>query len=44
MGLIIGLGVLAGPEVGALGAIPLFIGAARIIVWKLESNGEQAAQ
>ncbi len=38
LGVILGLGILAGWEVGALGLIPFFIGLARLLIWKLEEK------
>ena len=40
LGIIIGFWFLVNLEVAALGAIPLFIGLARLIVWKIEKSEE----
>lgn len=40
LGLLFGLGLLAGWEVGALGLIPFFLGLAKLLIWKMEGNNE----
>lgn len=46
IGVLIALGILAGWKVGAIGLIPLFIGLARLLIWKISTNkeGEQSQQ
>ncbi|MBI2992760.1 MAG: hypothetical protein HYY48_01120 [Gammaproteobacteria bacterium] len=39
LGIIVCFMVIDAPEAAAIGAIPLFIGLAQLLIWKLESNG-----
>ncbi|MEX2963126.1 DUF6249 domain-containing protein [Microbulbifer sp. TYP-18] len=43
LALLIWLSIAAGPEVGSLGLIPLFIGAARFINWRFEQQNSSGA-
>ena len=41
IGLLLALGVLAGWEIGAIGLIPIFIGLARVVIWRLEDGKKE---